>query len=334
MGKKCKDVYFMEEYGEIFEKNGDGSLETFYFKNNDGSILYRYLKREIPIKLEGQIYYDTVTPYGYSGPIILEINNLQNKNRLIEEFNKKLEEKFKLEKIISSFLRFHPLLKNHVLFKNSFKTEYNRDTIAINLESEKIIWDNIHSKCRNMIRKAEKNNIQILIKESVTDEEIEKFYRLYKNTMIKNNAVEYYLFSKKFFKNTFKLLKEKAKLVNAIYENKIISSAIILEYEDQLHYHFSGNDLSYKNLAATNLLLYKVALYGCNKGIKYFHLGGGYLGNGDSLFKFKESFNKNEKFEFYIGKKIYDEKIYNELVKENILKNKQTNDKFFPKYRG
>ncbi|MHA4988113.1 lipid II:glycine glycyltransferase FemX [Cetobacterium somerae] len=333
MGKKNKDIYFIEEYGKIFEKNGEGSLETFYFENDIGSVLYRYLKREIPMEVEGEKYYDTITPYGYGGPIILEINNIENKDELIKEFNKELEKKFESENIVSSFLRFHPLLKNEILLKNNFEIEYNRDTIAINLESENVIWDNIHSKCRNMIRKAEKNNIQIEIKSNVTEAEIEEFYNLYRETMIKNNAIEYYLFSKNFFINTFKLLGENIKLVNAVYENKIISSAIILEYGDYLHYHFSGSNLDFKKLAATNFLIYKVALYGCEKKIKYFHLGGGYLGNEDSLFKFKQSFNKNEKFEFFIGKKIYNEEIYTKLVNQLLAKNKIIQENFFPKYR-
>lgn len=334
MEKNYKDIYFMKEYGEIFEKNGEGSLETFYFENNIGSVLYRYLKREIPMEVEGKKYYDTITPYGYGGPIILEINNIENKDELIEEFNKELEKKFESENIVSSFLRFHPLLKNELLLKNNFEIEYNRDTIAINLESENIIWDNIHSKCRNMIRKAEKNNIQIVIKDNPTDKEIEEFYNLYKETMIKNNATKYYLFSKTFFINTFELLEKNIKLVNAVYENKIISSAIILEYGDYLHYHFSGSDSNFKKLAATNLLLYKVALYGYENKIKYFHLGGGYLGNNDSLFKFKETFNKKEKYEFFIGKKIYNKEIYDKLVQRKKQIDGELNFKFFPLYRN
>lgn len=334
MEKNYKDVYFIKEYGEIFEKNNEGKLESFYFKSNNGSILYRYLKREIPIKIEEKIYYDTVTPYGYGGPILLEINDIKNIDKLVKEFNTELEKKFKLENIISSFLRFHPLLKNDLSFKSIFEIEYNRDTIAMSLESEKIIWDAIHSKCKNMIRKAEKNNIQIIIKEKIDYKEIKEFYNLYKNTMMKNNAADYYLFSEKFFINTFELLRGNVKLANAVYENKIIASAIILEYGEYMHYHFSGSDSDYKKLAATNLLLYKVALYGCKKGLKYFHLGGGYLGNDDSLFKFKESFNKNEKYKFYIGKKIYNQEIYNELVNKRKESLKGLNYNFFPLYRN
>lgn len=328
-----KDIYFLENYGKIFEKNGEGKLETYLFQSNDGSILYRYLKREIPIKLNNITYYDTITPYGYGGPILLELKNLQNKKKLFKDFNEALEKKFKDEKIVSSFIRFHPLIKNQEISMREMDIEYNRDTIAIDLSSEKLIWENIHSKCRNMIRKAEKNNIEIVIKETINEEDIDKFYELYKNTMIKNSASNYYIFSKEFFMNHFDLLEGNIKLVIALYEEKVICSAIILEYDDYIHYHFSGSDMDYKSLAATNLLLYKVALYGYKNGFKYFHLGGGYSGNEDSLFKFKHSFNKNEKLNFFIGKKIYDIFIYENLIEEKKKVTKELNEKYFPLYR-
>lgn len=328
-----KDIYFLEQYGKIFEINGEGKLETYLFENSDGRILYRYLKREIPIKLNNSIYYDTITPYGYGGPILLELKNLQNKKKLFKDFNIALEKKFKDENIVSSFIRFHPFIKNQEIFIEEMDIEYNRDTIAMDLSSEKLIWENIHSKCRNMIRKAEKNNIKIKINEKVNKNDIDEFYELYKNTMIKNNANNYYIFSKEFFINHFELLKENIKLVTALYEEKVICSTIILECEDYIHYHFSGSDMNYKNLAATNLLLYKVAIYGHKRGFKYFHLGGGYLGNGDSLFKFKESFNKNKKLEFFIGRKIYNLSIYGALVEEKRKVMKELNENYFPLYR-
>lgn len=89
-------------------------------------------------------------------------------------------------------------------------------------------------------------------------------------------------------------------------------------------------------LGANNLLLYEVAKDFSIKGYKKFHLGGGYGGNDSPLFEFKKSFNKNGILDFYIGKKIYNKKMYDKLV--NIRK-KEENDKienssYFPLYRA
>ena len=66
-------------------------------------------------------------------------------------------------------------------------------------------------------------------------------------------------------------------------------------------------------------------------GFESFHLGGGVGSKEDGLYKFKKAFNKNENKHYCIGKKIYDEKKYDQLV--NCRKDIK-NENFFPKYRG
>jgi len=91
----------------------------------------------------------------------------------------------------------------------------------------------------------------------------------------------------------------------------------------------------YKSYRPNNMMLYQAALRYKTMGKKCFHLGGGYSGN-DSLFKFKKGFNKNGLLDFYVGRKINNEDIYEKLVKEWKIKNKlrkDYNSDFFPLYR-
>ena len=72
------------------------------------------------------------------------------------------------------------------------------------------------------------------------------------------------------------------------------------------------------------------------KGYKTFHLGGGVGSGEDNLYKFKTAFNKNSDYQFSIGKEIFDQEKYDELV---ALRAKQDPDfnpesKFFPLYRS
>lgn len=121
----------------------------------------------------------------------------------------------------------------------------------------------------------------------------------------------------------------------AKYDQKIISMSMILFGNDNMHYHLSASDREYQSLAATNLLLYEAACWGCENGYKSFHLGGGLGSKEDGLFKFKKAFNKNSETYFSIGKKIFDKEKYNELV-EVREKNKEDNKEtsFFPRYRN
>jgi len=81
--------------------------------------------------------------------------------------------------------------------------------------------------------------------------------------------------------------------------------------------------------------LYEAALCGCENGCRTLFLGGGVDSGEDSLFKFKRAFYKGDLLRFHIGKHIFNEEIYQELIvirKKDCPMVEQT--KFFPKYRG
>ena len=111
--------------------------------------------------------------------------------------------------------------------------------------------------------------------------------------------------------------------------------AIIMFCNTQMHYHLSASDYNFRNVGATNLLLYETALWGNANGYRTFHLGGGLGSSEDSLYKFKKSFNRYSERRFFIGKKWFNTKVYEKLVE--IRKNEKDFDEkstFFPLYRS
>ena len=96
-----------------------------------------------------------------------------------------------------------------------------------------------------------------------------------------------------------------------------------------------GTLSDYMKLGANNIALYNIALDLCKKGYKKFHLGGGFGGDDSPLLKFKKSFNKFGEADFYIGKKIWNEKKYKSLVKLRMEEKEfDKSSKFFPLYRS
>ena len=122
----------------------------------------------------------------------------------------------------------------------------------------------------------------------------------------------------------------------AEYEGKIVAMSIMIFANGRLNYHLSGSDIEYRSLAPSNLLLYQAALWGCEQGMKTFHLGGGVGSGEDNLYKFKAAFNKNSNYQFSIGKEIFDQKMYNKLVelKHFFVPSFTGESGFFPKYRS
>ena len=222
------------------------------------------------------------------------------------------------EYIVDNFVRYHPVLANAVSMKDCSEVIDLGKTVAMDLTSENVIWKNIDSKNRNMIRKAEKNGI--VIKHGQGIELFDDFIQIYNATMDKDHAEEYYYFKPEFYKSIHDDLKDNYEMFWAEYEGKIIAMSIMIFANGRLNYHLSGSDLQYRNLAPSNLLLYKAALWGCEQGMKTFHLGGGVGSEEDSLFKFKIAFNRFSDCQFSIAKHIFDKKKYDELVAERTLR--------------
>lgn len=320
------DVYYLSGYVKAFQIHGDGEPQLFYYNENGLRGIYVYMKRKTAI--EG--VYDSITPYGYGGFLLEGDESEEN----IKSLWKAYVEKMKSENIVDNFVRYHPVLANAVPMKTCSDVIDLGKTVSMDLTSEEVIWKNIHSKNRNMIRKAEKNGI--VIKHGQGLELFDDFIKIYNATMDKDNAEPYYYFKPEFYKSIHEDLKDNYEMFWAEYDGKIIAMSIMIYANGRLNYHLSGSDLQYRNLAPSNLLLYKAAMWGMEKGMKTFHLGGGVGSGEDNLYKFKIAFNRFSDCQFSIAKHIFDNEKYDELVAERASRDAgfDKESKFFPLYRS
>lgn len=320
-----RDIYFDEEYANIYELNGDGKVEIYNYDSSTGKVRYVYLKREINL-LEKKNY-DIITPYGYGGAQFFPSKN-STLEELVLEFYKEFKKYCKKESIISEFIRFHPLEKNQKFLEKIMKVVKIGKTIEIDLYDKELMLANMKGKSRNRIRRAQKKGIQIVKDNS--ENSWEKFMELYYITMDKNNAKNYYYFSKEYFKNLKELLNNRITIFNAILKDEIIASMIVLMGTENIHFHLSAIDPNFYKESPNNLLAYEIALWGIENNYKKIHMGGGCGGKEDSLYRFKKTLNKNGELDFYIGKKIWNKEIYNKLCS---IKNVGIDEEFFPAYR-
>lgn len=322
------DTYWLCGYIKAFQIHGDGEPLLFYYEDTKCRGINVVMKRDVATdihfrdELAENQYFDFATPYGYGGWII----EGQETEQLFNEYEKWCNN----HGIISEFVRFHPVLKNHSYAEKSYEVIQLGEVVTMDLSSPEVIWANITSKNRNMIRKAQKNGVKIYRGQYPKIYSV--FREIYNGTMDKDNADEYYYFSEEFYESILNDLPYNAEMFYAVFEDKVIAASIMLTANGCMNYHLSGSLREYQNLAPTNLLLYEAALWGCANGYKTLYLGGGVGSGEDSLFKFKRAFYRGEDLKhFYIGKKIYDENVYQELVdKRKDIKNMN----FFPMYRG
>lgn len=297
------DVYYIWEYAYSLFLHGDGEPQLVYYSDDEAGICYVMMKNDIADSglfgslLEGGRLYDWTTPYGYGGPLTRgDITDAWKDN-----FLGALTEYAQKQKIVSQFFRFHPLLQNQKVLEGISDVLPLKQTVYLDTTSEEVIFQNMTPNNRNMVRKAKNHGIEIFCD---CGERITEFEEIYRATMQKNHAEEYYYFAEDYFRCLIEEMSQNTIFFYAEYEGKIISASIFLYNDVYMHYHLSGTLPEYNKLGATNLLLTEAANWAARHGIRQMHLGGG-VENADGLLRFKKHLNRNGLIDFCIGRNIF-----------------------------
>lgn len=320
------DVYYLSGYVKAFMLNGDGEPILFYYNENCTRGINVVMMRDVAEdcrfheRIAYKQFFDFSTPYGYGGWLI----EGEKTDQLFKEYERWCVE----HRVVSEFVRFHPVINNHFSSRLFYETITLGPTVSIDLSSKERAWNSLSSKNRNVIRKAINNGI--IIRQGLSNSLIGVFKRIYEGTMNERQADGYYFFNNSFYNSILNDLGNNATIFYAQKEERIIAAAIIIYANGMLNYHLSGSIKEFQNLAPTNLLLWKVVEWGCDNGGKTFHLGGGVGCKEDSLFHFKRAFNREELCEYRIGKRIFIQDEYDALVSLSGV----TSESFFPQYRA
>jgi hypothetical protein len=264
-------------------------------------------------KIPGNEAYDVTTPYGYGGPVGADAGFYAEYERWCTERG-----------IVSTFIRYHPLFENHRQAAPSVHASYAGATVGWPLAGD--LLAGMHGKHRNTIRKAERAGVAVEV--AVAPADLAGFVDLYEQTMRRQQAREYYFFPAAYWEQLVKL-GDRLVRFDATNGGEPIAAALCLRGDRWLHYHLGATDDAARDLGASNLLLYRAALWGQEHGLEEFHLGGGAGGREDSLFAFKQRFSPNGAREFWVGKAVHDEDAYCRLSG-----NAEIDLGFFPAYRA
>ena len=324
---KNYDVYWLSGYVKAFKLHGDGEPLLFHYEDEKVRGINVVMKRDVADDphfngvLEHGRFFDFSSPYGYGGWLI-EGDERTELFKVYEHWCEK-------HGVISEFVRFHPVIANHV-WADAYEVVPLGQTVAMDLSSPEVIWANIISKNRNMIRKAQKSGIKIY--NGRFPDIYHVFRDIYNGTMDKDHAEAYYYFNEQFYESVLNDLPQNAQVFYADLDGKVIAASIMLATNGRMNYHLSGSLKDYACLAPTNLLLYEAALWGCSNNCHTLYLGGGVGSGEDSLFKFKRSFYRcDDLYRFHIGKKVFCQEKYDSLVG---MRSEKPQSSYFPLYRA
>ena len=188
-----------------------------------------------------------------------------------------------------------------------------KKTLVIDLKkSPDEIWQqDIHSKRRNMIRKAIKEGI--FIRQVRTEEELTDFYSLYAeaSNRYSNNRLSFQFFREMLFDSQ----NIELDLYVAWQDKKQLASAGIISDKNYSIYWLGNNAKDVKNKGQGELLQWHAIQKMKEKGCNYYDLCYIEPNRLPSIYKFKKGFSKTEKNINLIIKKPVSFKILNRLSK-------------------
>ncbi len=322
------DIYFEPAYARLYETDEIKSVE-YKFESQYGVITNLFMKRPIDFSVgDGTKYFDIITPYGYGGPVI---HHATDKEKLISLFMQDFQRFANQQHIVSEFVRFHPIIGNGVDFKSAYNSIYDRKTVGTNLTYEDVIAMEFSKHKRKDIRRILKNP-DVHYEMNENPESLDDFVEIYYSTMDRDKADDYYYFKKDYFQNMITSFPNHVITCKVYLKDIVIAMGVYFRYRKYLHAHLSGTISEYLEFSPAYILKYALALYGHEKGYEVIHYGGGTSRSlENSLYKFKKDFGKNTEFDFYIAKRIWNQKVYQTLCNTAGV---NADSEFFPAYRS
>ncbi|MEX0965950.1 MAG: GNAT family N-acetyltransferase [Bacteroidia bacterium] len=146
----------------------------------------------------------------------------------------------------------------------------------------------LHSSFKRGIRKAEKSNVKISIKND--EEALWTFYKIYHDLRLEkfNSIPQPYSFFKSIFNHFIK--NKNGWIFQAEINGEAVASAIVLKHKEILFYKFGASALSALEFRPNNLLFFEMLIFAAENGFEQVDLG--LSGTGESykgLVRFKES---------------------------------------------
>jgi hypothetical protein len=316
------DFSFSYDYCKCFDEPDSenpmfGSPKIAVFRNKDVTIINPFIVRRIPIAEQDD--FDVISPYGYAGPL----SNMPTDESNWTLFNQMFTSSVTDSGYVSGFYRMHPILAELQGMQYN-ASEKAGEIVVMNLEDGHAWEKDLDRQCRKFIAIANQNGLEFRMGKS--RDEVDGFFRLYSETMIRTDAELKYRFSFEFIDSLLKI--EGSQLLQCYHGEKMISAAIGLEFSGISTYFLTGSDIA-NEVGMNNKLIFDTANYYKQRGCCALNLGGG-ISSRPGLRRFKKTFSKNI-LQFNISKHIYNNEKYNMYTTR---KGVNMNDSdFFPSYR-
>lgn len=328
-------VFASWEYMRIKEEFEGSEARLFVLRSAESVLVYPFLLRpvhELPFARsdDWSNATDTTTPE-YTG-VIFGSGSQRCDLAVAAQFYPTFHQYCVENEIVAEFAHLHPWLAcEHALDREEIVTDRPIVYVDLNL-SEKDIWLNSFNRtCRKNVSKAQREGVEVDFSDDLED--IHEFYRVYIETMERNNAAEKYHFPFDYFQRYLELMPNSSVFAFARSQGRIIASTLFLFDHVNVYSYLGGMRQDYQHLRPTNALIHDVIRWAQKHNKKRLILGGGFEPD-DGIFRFKSTFSPLT-VNFRTYRKVHVPGAYSRLCEMRRMLDRSgfQDSQYFPAYR-
>lgn len=325
------DIYYLPSYVAACARR-EGGRPFLFVAAEDGNL---WLQPIIVRKVPGEGFFDAVSPYGYSGPLVSAAQGAPDvwATRAARRFRDRLER----EGVITAFIRLHPILNRDVAGVGAHETVTLRGrTVLVDLgQPAELQWGEVRGNHRRHIRRARRAGFDATIE---GDADIFPLFRdIYLESMDRLGGSSYH---RALVEDLPDLAAQHASnfYVCAVRQgDDTACMGLFTEKGGIVQYHLGATANNYIRYSPSKLMIQHAIEAARQRGNRLFHLGGGIGGADDSLFHFKAGFSSTV-LPFYTWDVVIDQAEYTALLSRRHVvptdKSADGDESYFPPYRA
>jgi ribosomal protein S18 acetylase RimI-like enzyme len=316
------DVYHLQGYVALCAEQEGGQPRALYVTEGERAMLLPLVVRRIP---GGG--FDAISPYGYPGPVGIGTDDPAFLRLALVAGLQVLRD----AGLVSAFIRLHPLLNPSPPAAVGTIVRHG-DTVSIDLTLPgDALWAQTRLNHRRDISRALKLGYIAYMDEDWRH--LQAFKDLYRATMARRKASQFYFFDDAYFDGLRSALGERLHLCVVEKDGIIAAAGLFTETSGIVQYHLSGTGDEFRLVQPTKLMMHFMRSWAKDRGNEVLHLGGGVGGEDDSLLLFKLGFSP-VRHTFATLRMVIDEKEYGRLVEARSPQlDPRVRNGFFPLYR-
>jgi len=214
------------EWGEFQESLGHKVFRFSYEESGSNYIYAQFIEQSIP-NLGGKYFY---CPYG-------PVGNFELLPKLVSEIQKQYSDYW--------FIRIEPTNQFPTIGQKTIRIQPAK-TLVTNLSvSEEDLLKQMHNKTRYNIKVAQKHNVEVSV--AVSQLQITEALNLITSTSLRQGFADH---PKSYYDKLVSNQNLNSKIYTATWQDKLLSSAIMIDYIGTRTYLFGGSSSENKNLMA------------------------------------------------------------------------------------